>query len=42
MMEKILMVFFGLFTVVFACFMLYDDQDDPIVTDEIMNQKTMT
>uniref|UniRef100_A0AC34RPA4 Uncharacterized protein n=1 Tax=Panagrolaimus sp. JU765 TaxID=591449 RepID=A0AC34RPA4_9BILA len=39
MMEKILMIFFAIFTVIFACFMLYDTQPDPVITDEIMKEK---
>uniref|UniRef100_A0A7E4VAS9 Neur_chan_LBD domain-containing protein n=1 Tax=Panagrellus redivivus TaxID=6233 RepID=A0A7E4VAS9_PANRE len=41
MIEKILMLFFTTFTILFALFMLYDNQDDPIITDEIMNLRTM-
>uniref|UniRef100_A0AC35GMB4 Uncharacterized protein n=1 Tax=Panagrolaimus sp. PS1159 TaxID=55785 RepID=A0AC35GMB4_9BILA len=42
MIEKILMIFFTTFTVLFALFMLYDNQSEPIITDKIMDQQTIT
>ena len=42
MMEKITMWLFIVFTIVFAGFMLYDTQDEPVITDALMMEKTKT
>lgn len=40
MIEKILMLLFTTFTIVFAAVMLYDNQDPPVITEEIMGTST--
>ncbi|CUR30031.1 Neur_chan_memb domain-containing protein [Caenorhabditis elegans] len=40
MLEKIIMWIFIISTVAFASFMLYDTQDPPIITNEVMRSKS--
>lgn len=39
MMEKLIMWVFIFCTIMFAAFMLYDQQDPPIITEEYMREK---
>ncbi|CAI4222662.1 unnamed protein product [Auanema sp. JU1783] len=42
MLEKMIMWIFIIFTIMFACFMLYDTQEEPFISEEYMLEKAKT